>query len=224
MSKKDSNQKDEFKNVEQVLNSSESFIEKHQKQLLYGLGILSAIVVIILAVNNFYFRPKSVEAANELSKSQMYFARDSFRLALEGDGIETLGFAAIAADFGFTKSGNLANAYAGICHFHLGNFEEAIDYLANFDGEDPYFSIAVIGLIGDSYVELGDHKNALKFFNRAADSKNEVLAPFYLKKAAIIYEIEGEKEKALQHYLTIKEDYSLSTEAQDIEKYIARLQ
>ncbi len=224
MSKKVANQQDEFKNVEQALTASEAFIEKYQKQILYGLGIVSAIVVIILASNSFYFKPRAIEAANEMYRSQMYFAVDSFQLALEGDGFETIGFAAIASDYAFTSSANLAKAYAGICSFHLGRFEDAIEYLSGYDGKDNYFSITVVGLIGDSYAELGNNKNAIKFFNKAAESGNDVLAPFYLKKAAVIYEAEGDKDRALRNYQSIKVNYPMSMEAQEVDKYISRLQ
>jgi len=224
MSKKVANQQDEFKNLEQALTASEAFIEKYRKKLLYGLGVVSAIVVIILASNNLYFKPRAVLAANEMYRSQMYFAVDSFLLALEGDGIESIGFAAIASEYAFTPSANLAKAYAGIASFHLGRYEDAIQYLSGYDSKDNYFYNTVIGLIGDSYVELGDNKNAIKFFNKAAASGNDVLAPFYLKKAAIIYEVEGDKDRALKHYISIRDNFPMSMEAQEIDKFISRLQ
>ena len=86
------------------------------------------------------------------------------------------------------------------------------------------FRSTVVGLIGDCYVELGESQKATRFFIKAAESKNEVLAPFYLKKAAVILESTGETEKALKNYLAIKDMYPLSLEGQDIDKYIARLQ
>lgn len=224
MSKKVAKKNDEFENVEHALTTSEAFIEKYQKQILYGLGIVAIIVMAFLAINNFFVKPRSAEAANEMYKSQLYFSTDSFQLALEGDGFESIGFEAISSDYSLTTSGNLAKAYAGICYYHLGDYEQAIKYLSGYDGKDQFFSITVLGLIGDCYVELGESQKATKFFIKAAESKNEVLAPFYLKKAAIVYESTGETGKALKNYLAIKDLYPLSLEGQDIEKYITRLQ
>lgn len=224
MSKKVAKQNDEFENVEHALTTSEAFIEKYQKQILYGLGIVAVIVMAFLAINNFYVKPRSAEAANEMYKSQQYFSTDSFQLALEGDGFESIGFEAISSDYSLTTSGNLAKAYAGICYYHLGDYEQAIKYLSGYDGKDQFFSITVMGLIGDCYVELGESEKASKLFLKAAESKNEVLAPFYLKKAAVIFESTGETEKALKNYLAIKDMYPLSLEGQDIDKYITRLQ
>lgn len=224
MSNKVEKKHDEFENVEHALTSSEAFIEKYQKQILYGLGAIAVIVVGFLAISNFYVKPRSVEAANEMYKSQMYFSKDSFQLALDGDGVESIGFEAISSDYSLTTSGNLAKAYAGICYFHLGQYEDAIKYLSAYDGDDDYFSITVVGLIGDCYAETGDIEKAIKYFTNAAENENDVLTPFYLKKAAIMLETNGEKDKALANYMKIKEEFPLSMESQDIDKYIARIQ
>lgn len=224
MSKKTATKHDEFENVEHALTTSEAFIEKYQKQILYGLGVVAIIVIGFLAINNFYVKPRAIEAANEMYKSQMYFSTDSFRLALEGDGFESIGFEAISSDFSLTPSGNLAKAYAGICYYHLGEYEKAIDFLSGFDADDDYISVMAVGLMGDCYAELGDADKAVKFFMKAAEYENDVLSPLYLKKAGIVYESEGDSKKALDNYLSIKNDYPMSIENQDIDKYIARLQ
>lgn len=224
MSKKVTEKHDEFENVEHALTSSEAFIEKYQKQILYGLGAVAVVVVAILAINNFYVKPRANEAANEMYKSQLFFSQDSFKLALEGDGVESIGFEAISSDFSLTPSGNLAKAYAGICYYNLGDYEQAVKFLNAYDGDDQYFSVTVTGMIGDCYAELGDNDKAIQYFEEAAASENDVLTPYYLKKAAILLEVAGEKEKALENYLNIKDNYPMSMESQDIDKFIARLQ
>jgi len=45
-----------------------------------------------------------------------------------------------------------------------------------------------------------------------------------LKKTAVVLESTGDTKKALRNYLEIKDKYPLSQEAQDIDKYITRLQ
>ena len=64
------------------------------------------------------------------------------KLALNGDG-NYLGFLDIAKDYKLTKSGNLAIYSAGICYLHLGNYQEAIDYLNKYSKKDK-----VIGSLG----------------------------------------------------------------------------
>lgn len=223
MSKKEK-QHDELENVEQVLSTSEAFIEKYQKQMLYVVGAIVLVVIIVLAFRNFYLKPREVDAENEMYKAQTYFNTDSFKIALEGKANEFIGFKEIVSEYGITSSGNLAAAYTGICYYKLGQYDNAIKYLSQFDGKDEYFSTSVVGLTGDCYVELGETKKAISFFEKAADMNNDVLSPIYLKKAGIAYESLNQPEKALEFYKKIKDDFSKSAEASDIDKYIARLQ
>lgn len=215
---------DELVNVEHALTASEAFIEKHQKQILFAVAVVVLLVLAVIAFRNFYIQPREIEAENEMGKAQSMFAVDSFRVALEGDGNNIIGFKEIVSEYGITNSGNLAAAYSGICYYKLGQYENAIKFLSQYDGEDNYFSIAVIGLIGDSYVELGETSKALNYFEKAADKKNDVLSPIYLKKAGEVYESLKKPEKALKAYTEIKDNYPKSNESADIDKYIARVQ
>jgi len=51
-----------------------------------------------------------------------------------------------------------------------------------------------------------------------------MVSPIYLKKAGIAYESLGDYKKAVETYTKIKDDYSKSQEAADIDRYIARAQ
>jgi hypothetical protein len=224
MSKKEEKKHDELVNVEHALTSTEAFIEKYQKQILMGVGAVVLVVLVALSFRNFYLQPREIAAENEMYKSQAFFAKDSFRLALNGAGAESIGFKAISSDYGITSSGKLAAAYAGICYYKLGQYQDAVKYLSQFDGKDTYFTTSVIGLTGDCYVELGDNSKALSYFEKAGDKDNSVLSPVYLKKAGLVYESLNQPEKAEKLYTTIKEKYPKSAEAADIDKYLARVQ
>jgi len=224
MSNKEEKKHDELENVEHALTASEAFIEKYQKQIIYGVGAIVLIVLLVLSVRNFYLNPREVSAQNEMYKAQNFFAKDSFKVALEGDGVNFIGFKNVISDYGFTPSANLASAYAGICYYKLGQYDNAIKYLSQFDAENNYFSVAVIGLTGDSYVEKGETSKAIGYFEKAAGFENDIISPVYLKKAGLVYESLKDLEEAEKCYLTIKEKYPKSTEAADIEKYIARVQ
>lgn len=224
MSKKTPKQHDEFESVEHALTTSEAFIEKYQKQILYSVAALVLIVLAVLAFRNYYQKPREIAAQVEMYKAETYFAADSFKVALEGDGVDFIGFKEIASEYGSTASGKLAAAYAGICYYHLGQFDNAIKYLSQYDGKESYLSVSVIGLLGDAHVELGQQNKALTYFKKASDANNDVLSPLYLKKAGLIFESLNQLDKAEKNYLTIKEKYPRSNEASDIEKYLARVQ
>ena len=224
MAKKEERQHNELENVQHALTSTEAFIEKYQKQILIAVGSIILVVLLVMSFKNFYLDKREIAAQNEISKSQAAFAVDSFRIALEGKGVESLGFKEIASEYGITSTGKLASAYAGICYFKLGQYDEAVKYLSKYSGSDNYFSVSVIGLIGDCYVNLNDNTKAIGYFEKAAGKDNAVLSPVYLKKAGLIYESQNEAEKAEKVYTQIKEKYPKSAEASDIDKYIARVQ
>jgi len=224
MAKKEEKKLDELGNVQHALTTSEAFIEKYQKQILTGVGVALIIVLSVLSFNNFYLQPREIRAENEMSKAQAAFATDSFKIALDGKGVQVMGFKEIASQYSFTKSGKLAIAYAGICYYKIGQFENAIKYLSQFSSDDKNFATTVLGLTGDCYIELGEKTKALSYFEKAADKENEVISPVYLKKAGFVYESLNQPEKAVIVYTKIKEKYPKSSEASDIEKYIARLQ
>jgi tetratricopeptide (TPR) repeat protein len=224
MAKNEKKKNDELENVQHALTSSEAFIEKYQKQILIGVGVIVLLVLVVLSVRNFYLEPREIAAENEMSKAQVAFATDSFRLALEGKGVQSLGFKEIASEYGITSSGKLATAYAGICYYKLGQYENAIKYLSQFNGDDNYFTTTVIGLTGDCYIELGDKSKAISYFEQSAGKENAVISPVYLKKAGLVYESLNQPEKAEKAYTKIKEKYPKSSEASDIDKYLARVQ
>jgi tetratricopeptide (TPR) repeat protein len=154
--------------------------------------------------------------------AEQYFQRDSFNLALNGDG-NYFGFLDIISDYKMTKSSNLAKYYAGVCYLHLGDYEEAISYLKKFSTSDIMISSIKNGAIGDAYVELGEYKQAVSYYEKAANSNaNEFSTPIYLNKAGQLLEDEGDFKKALDLYETIKADYPKSAEGRNIEKVIAR--
>lgn len=214
---------DNLEQVESVLTKSEIFIEKYQKQIIYVVGVIVLIVLAVLALRNWYIVPREKDAQNKLAVCQNYFAVDSFQVALNGNGTDQcIGFKGILDEYGWTKAGDLANVYAGICYYRLGDFKNAIHYLKKFHADDVNESYAVKGLIGDCYVNLGQTEEGISYFLKAADSQNDLVSPIYLKKAGIAYESLGKYKDALAIYTKIKEKYAQSQEASDIDRYIGR--
>ena len=224
--KKEEQNFDSLKSVENVLGKSEMFIEKYQKQILYVVGGIILIVLLILAFRNWYLVPREEQAELKLSVCQQYFAVDSFRIALNGNGTgNCIGFRGVIDEYGLTRSSKLANAYAGICYYHLGDYNAAINYLGKFDGKDSNIYPATIGMIGDCYVELGKTDEAVHYFLKAAKTAdNEAISPIYLKKAGVAYEALKQYDKAIDAYQQIKDNYFKSQEAMDIDRYIGRAQ
>lgn len=209
--------------VEELVSKSELFIETYSKKIISGIIALIVVVGAIFAYRQLYSLPRQQKASAALFKGEQYFARDSFQLALNGNGADYDGFEAIIKEYGSTNAGNLAKAYAGICYAKLGENEKALNYLKSFSASDNMISPAVTIALGDCYVNMDNTKEGIKCFEKAAkDANNVVLAPIALKKAGIAYESLKQYKEAVKVYTTIKEQYFNSMEAADIDKYITR--
>lgn len=209
--------------VEELVSKSELFIETYSKKIISGIIALIVVVGAIFAYRQLYSLPRQQKASAALFKGEQYFARDSFQLALNGNGADYDGFEAIIKEYGSTDAGNLAKAYAGICYAKLGENEKALNYLKSFSASDNMISPAVTIALGDCYVNMDNTKEGIKCFEKAAkDANNVVLAPIALKKAGIAHESLKQYKEAVKVYTTIKEQYFNSMEAADIDKYITR--
>jgi len=218
--KKDDNPQG-IKNVEETLTKTEQFLEENYKPLLIGLAVV-VVLVGIFWLGRMYLSKKNEEAQAQMYQAQKYLELDSINLALNGDG-NYLGFLDIAKEYKFTKAGNLARYSAGICNLHLGNYEEAIEYLEKYSKKDKVIGSIAIGATGDAWVELGDtEKGISKYLEAAAYADNSFNTPLFLMKAAELYELNAKYSDALKLYERIKEDYPASTEGSSIDKYIAR--
>ena len=209
--------------VEELVSKSELFIENNSKKIMLGILALAVFVGAFFGYRHGYLIPLQKKASVALFKGEQYFAKDSFQLALNGNGADYEGFEAIIDQYGNTKPGNLAKAYAGICYAKLGQYDQALENLKSFDASDDMISPAIIGLIGDCYVNMDNAKEGVTYFEKAANAAdNEVISPIYLKKAGIAYESMQQYNDAVKVYTQIKEKYFNSMEAADIDKYIAR--
>lgn len=219
--KKDENPQG-IKNVEETLTRTEQFLESNYKVLLTGLGVI-VFLVALFWLGKLYLNNRNNEAQVQMYQAQRYLESDSLNLALNGDG-NYLGFIDIANDYKFTNAGNLARYGAGICLLHMGQYEEAIDYLEKYSKKDKVIGSLALGAAGDAYVELGDTKKGISKYIEAAEfADNSFNTPIFLMKAAELYELENNFTEALKIYERIKDEYPESTEGSTIDKYIARV-
>ena len=215
---------DQFAQIEETLTRTEQFIEENQKSLMTIVGAIVGIVALFSVYQNFYIAPMEEEAQAEMYMAELYFQKDSFNLALNGDG-QYLGFLDVADDYSSTNVGQLANYYAGLCYLNTADFDNAIEYLGDFSSDDIVLSSLALGCMGDAYMELGDVDAALDAYASAvSNSSNDFTAPRYIMKQALIHDANGDSDKALNLYKSIKNDYKTSREANGIEKYIAKVE
>jgi len=210
--------------IEEFQGKAEGFINNNKGLFLSVLGVLFLGAALYFFYSNVYIGGQEEEAQVELYKAQQYFERDSFRLALNGDG-NFSGFLSIADNFsGGTKAANLANYYAGISYLNIGEFENSIQYLEKFNIDDQLVSVMAKGAMGDAYMELGQEDQGINYYKQAGTMNgNELTSPMFLLKAGLAMERKGDFAGAKEMFEKIK-DYPTSTQAAEADKYIARVQ
>lgn len=222
MSKEKQKHGDGFEQIEEVTISTEQFIEKNQNLLIKIIIVIIVVIGVVLGYHKFYKQPLAKEAMNQMFKAENLFERDSFNLALNGEG-DVLGFLDIIEKYGSTPSGNLANYYAGLCYLYNGDYNNAIKYLEKFSSNDLVFKSLAKSNIGDAYMQLGDYKKAADYYKKAAnEDTNELTAPIILMKAGLAFEKANDYKSALTMYERIEKEFISSMEFRDIEKYITR--
>ena len=220
------NTKDRFEtreeNIVETVSTAEKFFNENKKCIW---GSVIAVLVIglgIFAYYNFVYEKQVAEALEQAYPAETLFANGEYELALNGDG-NNLGFAAILDEYG-NKAGKSMPLYAGICALQLGDYEAALSYLAKYKGKEPILAARAKACEGDAYVGLENYSKALGYFEKAAETADNMYAAGYLLKAAAVAEVLGENEKALSYYKEIKDQYPQSVEAYDVDKYIGRME
>ncbi len=223
--KKKESEKDEvIVDVEQVYSKTEDFVNNNQNLILGVVGALIAVVVLVFSYNRVYLEPLEEEAHGQMFMAEYYFEKDSFDLAINGDG-NYLGFLDIADEYGNTSAGNIAHYYAGISYLRTGQFEDAIAELEAYDpdADSEMLEAVKLGAIGDAYMELNEVDEALTHYEKAATANdNDFSTPIYLQKAGFAAEKAGNFDKAIDYYTQVKKKYPTTNEGRNADKYIAR--
>lgn len=211
------------KSIGIIFSKTEQFLKKYFKQTFISTVVIIAIVAGVVVFYHGYLVSREKNAEIALYPSQTYFSNQQWEIALNGDSADCIGFLSIIKEFGRTKSADLAKAYAGICQYKLGYYKEALKTLKNYHGKNRLFAAQIMGAIGDCEVNLGNIKEGIIYFQKAATkADNSLLSPIYLKKAAVAYESLKNYKLALEIYTTIKNKYPKSLEATTSEKNIER--
>jgi len=224
MAKNTSNKKTEsFGEVQVALTKTEQFLENHLNLVLYVVAGIIVVVLGGLGINKYVLAPKNIDAKEQLFAAQNYFSKDSFNLALNGDGV-SMGFLDIIDEYGSTDAGKLANYYSGISFLHLGEYEQAIKYLKKFDTDDILLAPLTKSAIGDAWVELGKYEKAIDAYKKAISiNSNDFTTPTIKIKLALAYEAKGDVAKAIGVLQEVKKEFPASSEIPTVEKNIARL-
>ena len=221
-----------FNTLDEGAGKTEEWVAANQKWIYVIVGLAAVVVLGYLGWQRFVQEPKELEASNEMFQAQQYFdtalagsgtASDSlYNMALNG-GEGKYGFLDIIDNYGSTNAGNLAQYYAGFAYLHTNKYQEAIDHLEDFDGDDEILAPLATGGIGDAFLQLDQPEEALNYYEKAATMRsNELTAPRFLLKAAITAIQLGKGDKAVEYLNRINDEFANTPEASQVAIYLGR--
>jgi tetratricopeptide (TPR) repeat protein len=210
---------------EQVLERAKGFWEKNSRNILIAGAAIILLVGGYLGYKYLYQLPADTRAQEEIFVAEENFRKDSISLALNGNATTT-GFLKVIKKHGGTKTGNIARLYAGECYLLLGDFNNAVKYLEEFNANGAKQAEAKKeGLLGDAYSELKKNDEAISHYKKAGTifPDDQALSSEYLFRAAMLLEVGGKNKEAIELYQQVKEKFPRSEKGFIVDKYLARL-
>ena len=205
-------------------SGTEQFWLKNSKIILIALSAVILLVAGYLIYQSQFKAPAELKAADAMWKAEDYYRKDSARLALNGDG-PNAGFLKIISRYSGTKAADLAKFYAGSCYIKLGDFNNAIKYLKDYNSDDKLVMVRAAGLLGDAYSETGKKNEAVEQYKKAGTlfPEDQFNSSEYLFRAGLLYQDMGKNKDAVEMFKLIKDKYHATERGAEIDKYLARL-
>lgn len=206
-----------------LLLTAQNLWQTYQKKVLTVVGVIAVVIGGYYAYNAFIVAPKEQKAQEAMFKAEDYFGKDSFKLAIDGDGTNK-GVLYVIKNFSGTKAANLAHYYAGVSYLHLGDFNKAIENLKNFSSDSKPVQMVAYGAMADAYSELKKNEDAISYYKKAASTfvEDELTSAEYLWRAGQLCETLNKNKEALEFYKEIKAKFPKAKQG-EIDKFIYRL-
>jgi tetratricopeptide (TPR) repeat protein len=233
----------ELVETNEAVAKAKDFWAKFSKPIIYA-G--SAVILLIggwYAYKQFVVAPKQQKANETVFPAEKLFgkivqagtfSKDSINTVLNGgaDGdIKVTGLLTVIKNYSGTAAANRANYIAGACYLHLKEFDKAIKYLKEFEGNGAsQIESAAFRMLGDAYAEQKKNDDALSYYKKAvsaAAAKDESTRFLALSRAALFCDATGKSKEAVEYLKQIKEEitpafFSMNRIDFDADKYLAK--
>ena len=222
-----------------AIQKVKGFWDQYSKPIIY---VGTAIILLIAGLYGYKYlivEPREKEASELIFPAENLFDKmavsgfnkDSVNIVINGgelEGKKVTGLLKVISNFGSTAAGNRAKYMTGASYLHIKEFDKAIKYLKDFDGNGASQVESKANLmIGHAYAEQKKTADALSYYKKAAavNDKDEFFAADALLVAAAYADANGNSKDAISLYQEVKEKYpsNPSVQSGEIDKYLAKL-
>ena len=216
----------EIKQPDQFISTSVRIIEfanAHRQQIFTGVGALAVLLFIIFGWR--YYSGSIEKKALDLVGEGLVLFHDAQSEDKGGAVDEELEkryrgavekFQQAASTYARTRASSQANLYLGQIRFRLGQLDEAI---GNFEtvldqvGKKADLSAIAFDGLGYCYEKKGEHQKAAEAFREIVHMESSHLKENAYLNAARNYRILGEKDRAIDLYESMLEQFRGSSNA-----------
>ncbi len=223
----------------EVLQKAKGFWASNSKTVIY------AGTALILLLGGWFGYQKLVKEPKELKANETVFlaesvfdkmasgsfSKDSVNIVLNGgtlDGSSITGLLKVISNYGGTQAANRSRYMAGACYLHIKEFDKAIKYLKEFDGNGAgQVQSKAYVMLGHAYAEKKQTGEAFDYYKKAAsvNEKDEAVTPDAMMLAASYAESIGKSKEAVELYKGLKEKFPayIAVSNGEVDKLLARL-
>lgn len=223
----------------EVIQKAKGFWDRYSKPITYVGGAIILAIAGWYSYLNFVKLPKE-KAANEMiyaaeaifdKMASTSFSKDSVNIVINGGALEgkkITGLLKVISTYEGTPSGNRAKYMTGACYLQIKEFDKAIKYLKEFDGNGAaQVQATAYKMIGDAYAEQKKTEDAFTYYKKAiaADENDETITPGMMLIAASYADVSGKTKDAIDLYKQLKEKFPAfgSVSNGEVDKQLARL-
>jgi len=198
------------------------YFDKNRAVVFGLIGTAVAVIALIIAYG-FYQSAQQGKAQVAMARAVSAYERGEFQQSLDGTA-DYDGLLSIVDNFGGTEAGNLARFYAGDALFRLGDYDKALKYFEDFNGDDDFIGASALAGEAAIYEMKGENKRAGNLYLKAVDRDvHDMISTQYLLDAGRAFEAARAFDDARDAYLSIKDNFPDSPAARSVDTYLARL-
>ncbi|HEX6982706.1 MAG TPA: tetratricopeptide repeat protein [Balneolaceae bacterium] len=208
----------------ETFSRTQSFYDNNKAAVIGGF--IALIVIIGGAVGYYYYSStQENEAQRLMAHATQDYMRGNYQEALTGSKADfTVGFQQIIANYSGTDAANLARYYAAVAEYNLGNFEQALEYIKEFEVPEGIMGVGPISFHGVLLTAMGNHAQAADIFVKAAEwDQNDSTTPYnYLEAANAFYDA-GNQAAAQEYAERVINNYSSSPQVAEAQRLLGML-
>jgi len=201
----------------------ESFYFQNKNTIIWtGVAV---ILLIALSFGYYYYSQQQETKAQQLmGLAETYYLNGDYQRALMGSEEEfTVGFEQIINNYSGTDAANLAQYYAAVSEYKLGNTEQALNYINNYEFPEGIMGVAPMSFKGVLLTEMGNHEQAAQTYVEAAElDLNESTTPYNYLEAANAFKDAGNEEQAKTYAQKIVDDYPNSAQVAEAQRMLGK--